>query len=509
MMSTPILSISNLTLATQSSTIVSDLSFEIAHGEIVALTGKSGSGKTSVATAILNLLPAGVQFISGQIQWHGNETLMLPADKDRWAALRGRHIGFTQQDVFGAFNPTIKMGNQMEAIVEERAIRKIEHILHELHIKMEEVGLHDIPRLLNSFPHELSGGQLQRCQIAMVIVIRPELLIVDEPTSAVDKINQKELLHVFRMIRKNYNISILCITHEEDVVRQIADREIRLDQSTSAPESQLKAAFPQVNSIKDQEVILETIDLVYAHAFGGMMYKQGATIGEINVCIYRGKTLGIVGESGSGKSTFAQLLVGIFDPQSGKIILEGQNIDFQKVKDVHRLRSKVQLVMQDGRGSLHPHLTIREILSEVGIRRMKSDKGYILDLKASMDEVGLSESLLDRIQSQLSGGECLRVSIARALLVNPKILICDESTTSLDRATSNGILTLLSQLKKEKGLALIFISHDQEVIRQMADDIVVLSEGKVVEMGVADDILNRPTHPVTKRIFALHATSSD
>lgn len=505
-MANPVLRVEHLTLATDAATIVSDLSFEIWPGEIVALTGKSGSGKTSIASAILNLLPSDIHFVSGHIMWLGNHPLSLPKDQALWPALRGRHIGFTQQDVFGAFDPVMKTGRQMEAIVRERAINTNINILHELHVRMEEVGLHDIARLLNAYPHELSGGQLQRCQLAMAIVINPELLILDEPTSAVDKINQAELLSVFKMIRERHNMAILCITHEEDLVRQIASREIHLGKADGTLSSGLSTSVKQNNEADEQPVVLETKGLIYTHASSGIMYTQGATIGEINMRIRRGSSTGIVGESGSGKSTLAQLLVGLYPPANGEVLLDSQPVDFEKKDDVRRLRSKVQLVMQDGRGSLHPHLTIREVLSEVSHATWMPREQIEENLQKSLREVGLTEDMLDRHASQLSGGECLRISIARALLIKPEVLICDESTASLDKATTEGILQLLDQLREKKGLALVFISHDHMVIRKMAEYIIVLAEGKVIETGRATDIIQRPTHPISKRIFEVRAT---
>ena len=505
-MAMPILRIDHLTLSTASGEIVSDLSFEIDRGEIVALTGRSGSGKTSIALAIMGLLPSGIQHISGTIKWQGPTPLTLPDHHTHWHSLRGIQIGFTQQDVFGAFDPVMKMGPQMKEVIRMRTTGRDVDIATELHIKMEEVGLHDIDRLMDSYPHQLSGGQLQRCQLAMVMVLRPELLIVDEPTSAVDKINQKELLHVFTMIRTKYNIAILCITHEEAVVRQIASREINLESDLVSFESKGPEAFSGRDVSQENAILLEARGVTYVHAFGGMMAKQGAIVGPIHLHIFPGRCTGIVGESGSGKSTLAQMLVGLCEPIEGQVLLREKPIDFHRTKDIRRLRKHVQLVMQDGRGSLHPHFTVYQILSEIASLRKKSDPLFQADLTASLKEVGLPEEILERRPDALSGGECLRVSIARALLLDPEILICDESTSALDRQTTLSILNILSDLIRQKQLALIMITHDQAVIRQMADDIVVLSEGKVIEKGKADDILQRPTHHITKRIFETHAT---
>ena len=500
-----LLKVDGLTIASAQGLVINNLSFHIHAGEIVALTGKSGSGKTSIAMAILDLLPSGFSIKEGNIQWCHNEMeLSLPKDSNAWSKLRGSYIGFTQQDIFGAFDPVLQIGQQMLMVIHERAIAPTEDIERDLRLKLEEVGLHDISRLWASYPHQLSGGQLQRCQLAMSMVIKPALLITDEPTSAIDKINQLELLDVFKTLKTKYNMAILCITHEEAVVRYLADREIQLDEITKdfvLPDRK----FNEVLSI-DQHPIVEVNDLEYTHAFGGMVRKKGAMVGKIGFKLAKGMCLGIVGESGSGKSTVAQLLVGLITPDAGQIIIDGRQIDFRSHADIIRLRSKVQLVMQDGRGSLHPHFTIRKILQEIVSLRKEKDHLYNPDLTELLKTVDLPSSVLDRVQGQLSGGECLRISIARALMMDPAVLICDESTSALDGETRDGIIQLLLNLKSGKGLAIIFISHDEHVIRGVADVVMVMDDGKVVESGPADEVIQYPTHEVTKKIFAMRAT---
>ena len=481
-----------------------NLSFDISPGEIVALTGKSGSGKTSIAMALLDLLPAGINVHEGTVVWHGrdHQMLTLPVDRATWPLLRGRYIGYTQQDIFSTFDPVLQIGKQMIMIVSERKDHLDINIEKELRLKMEEVGLHDIDRIWVSYPHQLSGGQLQRCQLAMSIVIMPELLISDEPTSAIDKINQLELLEVFSMLRSKYNMAILCITHEENVVRYLADREIRLGEITTDSSSDNTNL---VNPYREsQKAILEIKGLVYEHLYGGMTYKRGATVGKLDFVLAQGTCLGVVGESGSGKSTLAQLLVGLYVPREGSVLLDGKHIDFLKADDVHYLRSKVQLVMQDGRGSLHPYLTIREILDEVFKARDNKPDG--LGLNEVLSQVELPVSVLDRKPGEISGGECLRVSLARAMLVQPEILICDESTSALDAQNRDGIIELLKRLMQERGLSMLFISHDEHIIRGLAHQILVMSDGKIVEKGAAEEVITYPTHPVTKKIFSPNAT---
>jgi ABC-type glutathione transport system ATPase component len=506
MMTSAILNVEGLTLVSKQGSIVHQLSFQINRGEIVALTGASGSGKTSIALAILDLLPSGIKFEDGVIRWSVEppHELLLPDDTGQWSKLRGSHIGYIQQDIFGAFDPVMMMGSQMLMVIRERKGRLDSDVENELKIKMEEVGLHETERLLSSFPHQLSGGQLQRCQIAMAIVIRPELLIADEPTSAIDKINQLELLDVFAMLKSRYNMAILCITHEEAVVRHLADREIQIGSITAdypVPLPFTRQAVPTV-----EIPILEVKGLEYIHSFGGMRHKKGATVGLLDFKLHQGTCLGIVGESGSGKSTLAQILVGLFVPTHGKVILEGEVMDFHNLNHIRNLRSKVQLVMQDGRGSLHPHISIRHILEEIKAIGNGSGKTEGISILQVLKEVGLAASVLDRKAGQLSGGECLRVSIARALLMHPAVLICDESTSALDGPTRDGIIELLRRLMQERGLALIFISHDERIIRGIADQVMVLDQGKIVEMGAAADVIGYPTHSVSKRIFSPHAT---
>lgn len=499
------LEVKDLTLVSRQGLVVNQVSFHINAGEIVALTGKSGSGKTSIAMAILDLLPLDITRQEGSIHWNYEELSMtLPADSSSWTVLRGTYIAFTQQDVYGAFDPVLPVGKQMMYILQERARQPDAGLQKELLIKMEEVGLHDIQRLWASYPHQLSGGQLQRCQLAMAMVLKPFLLITDEPTSAIDKINQQELLDVFSMLRTKYNMAILCITHEEAVLRYLADREIRLEKITS--DFALQGPQEIKNHHVDSPLVLEVKDLEYRHAFGGMMHRHGATIGKLNFNVRQGTCLGIIGESGSGKSTLAQLLVGLYIPRSGEVVVSGMPVDFLQSASINRLRANVQLVLQDGRGSLHPHFTIEKILQEIVAIRQKSEPGFTYSLVSALQEVELPESVLHRQPNQLSGGECLRVSFARALMVNPAVLICDESTSALDGETRDGILALLLRLKKEKGMAIIFISHDERVIRGLADEVLVLAEGKIVEHGSANQVIRFPTHPVSRKIFTMHAT---
>jgi peptide/nickel transport system ATP-binding protein len=504
-MPSTLLKVDGLSLSSANGFIVENLSFDIGRGEIIALTGRSGSGKTSIALAILGLLPEGIKQQAGTIYFSKeDETVQsIPGDLIAWVKLRGSHIGYIQQDVFGAFDPVIKMGRQMLMIINERSLRSHNHE-DELKSSMAEVGITDIDRIWNSYPHQLSGGQLQRCLLCISIVIRPALLIADEPTSAIDKVNQVELMDLFAHVRKKYKMAILCITHEPAVVQYLADREIKLEEMILKTRQRVSAG----NAMKKNESPkLEVINIGYAHRFGGLIEKKGARVGGISFSISGGKCLGVVGESGSGKSTLAQMLVGLLIPAEGEIRIEGRKIDFRSVEDLRFLRSKVQLVMQDGRGSLHPNKSIRTLLAEVINQLQKKDK-LIVNIESVLREVGLPGHVLNRKSGNLSGGECLRVCIARALLIEPDVLICDESTSALDVPTRDDIMDLLQSLIQHRNLGLIVISHDGSLIRRMADEIVVLSEGQIIERGSAEDLALHAASPVSRKIFSTEATLS-
>lgn len=505
-MSTDLLQVESLRITSDQGTVLQTISFSLAPGEIVALTGRSGSGKTSLALAVLGMLPPGLKHTSGMIRWSapGQPAMVLPADLDQWKGLRGLHIGYTQQDVFSVFDPVISMGKQMVMAASERTRRTAREIEGELRILMEEVGLHAIDRLWSSYPHQLSGGQLQRCQICLALVMKPEMIIADEPTSAIDKINQLELLDVFAMLRERYQLAILCITHEASVVHYLADREVSLE--GEAADSRLAVLRRDTEDLISGEPVLAARQLTYTHRYGNMRFHRGALIGPIDISIRAGSCLGIIGESGSGKSTLAQMLVGLSRPVSGEILLQGRPVDFLMPGAVANLRSKVQLVMQDGRGSLHPNYNIGHLLEEVAARQRHENPAYTMKVADILREVGLSEDMLQRKPSRLSGGECLRVSIARALLLEPAVLICDESTAGLDPVTRDQILSMLLNLMHSRQLALVMISHDEHIIRAMAGEIVVMADGKVVEKGPADQVVRYPTNPATKKIFTSYAT---
>ncbi|MDQ3016405.1 MAG: dipeptide/oligopeptide/nickel ABC transporter ATP-binding protein [Bacteroidota bacterium] len=298
---------------------------------------------------------------------------------------------------------------------------------------------------------------------------------------------------------------MLLITHDQGVVNYLCDREISLAHEQQG--SKVINANKRIVEI-DSEIILSVRNLGFVHRFGGLINKAGAHIQRITFSIRRGECIGIIGESGSGKSTLAHMLVGLLHPIEGMLDLHGKIIDFSQRKDIRSLREKVQLVMQDGRGSLHPSMTIRTLLQEIVDNQLESRTGGNVNLIDALAEVGLGADILDRVPGNLSGGECLRLNIARTLLMKSEVLICDESTSALDATTTSGIINLLKLLMKERGLSLILISHDSELIMELADKILIFDQGMIVEEAKPIDLPAKAEHAATKRIFTAQATLS-
>ena len=502
-MGVTVLHVENVSLVAGSTPVVTDLTMRVSRGEIVALTGRSGAGKTSIALAILGMLPQGIHMASGKIRVTPPEhvEMVLPDDRLRWHELRGTRIGYIPQDVFGAFDPVMRVGRQLSKTAATRLRIPVTEAGAKIGAILGELGLGDVDRILAAFPHQLSGGQLQRCLIGLSVAMAPDLLITDEPTSAIDKIHQAEILRLLQDVRDRYGTGILCITHEQGLVRAMADREIRLNEPAKASEP----ATPRTDA-STGECVLEADALVFTHAHSGARAKPAPSVGPVSFRLHRSECLGVVGASGSGKSTLAQLLVGWHVPLSGGLKWRAVPVDMTVPAAIRQLRAHVQLVMQDGRGALHPHFTIRRLFDEAGALRGKDERHHPGRWAEALSEVGLPPDVLDRRSRALSGGECLRVNIARALLLEPDVLVCDESTSALDPDTRDDIVRLLASLKSRRGLALVFVTHDESVLRQLADQLIVLADGKVVEQGIASSVLRFPTHDLTKKMFAAGAT---
>ncbi|HUW80008.1 MAG TPA: dipeptide ABC transporter ATP-binding protein [Acidocella sp.] len=513
------LKVEGLSLHAGSKTLVETLSFYISQGEILAIVGESGSGKTLSALSILNLLPLGVRRSAGHIMLDGVDvTSAAPAVLQK---LRGGIAGMIFQEPMSSLNPLSRVGKQIaEALMlhgncSNPARRRL--VLEML----ASVGISDAERIVDSYPHLLSGGQRQRIMIAMALANNPRLLIADEPTSALDVTMERQILDLIVAEQKSRGLGVLLITHDLGLVRRYADRVLVMDNGRAvetaitadifvSPQHEktrrlLAAGFfplPTPASSEAREILNVQYLTVKFRVFRGMLrQKVGEVLAVDNVSfnLREGETLGIIGESGSGKSTIALALLRLIKFQ-GKVLFEGKDLGMLRPAELRAMRAKLQIVFQDPYGSLAPRMTVGDIVAE-GLTihaRHLSKAERAAKAAAVLREVGLPEDAALRYPHEFSGGQRQRIAIARAMILQPKLLVLDEPTSALDVTVQAEILRLLQTLQREHGTAYIFISHNIQLVRALAHKILVLQSGRVVEYGDARDMLETPQAEYTK-----------
>ncbi len=485
-----ILEIKNLWVRFQKFPAVRGISLAVKQGEFVALIGNSGSGKSTAAHAVLRLNPSASY--EGEIFYKRQNLLQLNEEKLR--SIRGSKIAMIFQEPMTSLNPLHTIGKQIaEALVlhGEQATR--EQVIDLLKL----VELPDAERIYESFPHELSGGQRQRAMIAMALAGKPDILIADEPTTALDVCVQAQILELLKILQQKLGLAILFITHDLDIVRKMADRlyvmrsgQIIATKLPPVEKNDVRAYVPPIN-----EPILVVKDL-------SVRYGSFEAVQPVSFTLCEGQTLGIIGESGSGKSSLAQGLMRLV-PASGEVQLNGLDFFKLKGKELVRARSQVQMVLQDPAGSLSPRLTIREIVEEgllVHFPKLSKEERF-KKVKAVLKSVDLRLDVLDRYPHEISGGQKTRVALARVLILNPKVLVLDEVTSSVDLNTQKQLVELLLRVQKKYKLVYIFISHDMKVIRMMSDMLMVMKSGRVVEQGIARQIIEAPKREYTKTLI--------
>jgi ABC-type microcin C transport system duplicated ATPase subunit YejF len=476
------LNISFINRNQQENSIVKNFCCEIKPAKICALVGQSGSGKSIIALSILRLLNNAK--ISGEILFENQNLLQL--DEKSLQKIRGKKIGFIFQDPNTALNPLHKIGKQIaEAIkIHHPKITKDE-LKNRLHNLMRDVELDALIPRLNNYPHQLSGGQKQRVMIAIAIANNPQIIIADEPTTALDAVVQNEILKLLKNLSKNLNIAILLISHNRQAVAKLADEIIEIGERLN-DNFEIKRDLEKHDFIASEK-ILEIKNLTVKH-------QEFYAIKNLNFSLKANQNLGIIGESGSGKSTLAKALVNL-TKFSGQINLFG---DKNWQKNSVELRRKIQIIFQDPYSSLNPRMKVCEIISEGLIIHKIATKNFEKDVREIMKKMNLDEILYNNFPHQLSGGQRQRVALARSLILNPEILILDEPTSALDFAMQNDILNLLISLQKNQKISYILISHDLEVIAKMSDFIVVLKDGEVVEYQDAKSIFFKPKNEYVK-----------
>jgi len=528
---------------------VKGIQFDIPANSTVALVGESGSGKSVTALAIMGLLPKeNANVAADSCVLFGGRNLLTCSAREL-QTVRGAELSMIFQEPMSSLNPVFSVGFQlMEVLNRHLPLKRGEARTRAVEL-LREVGIPEPESRIDAYPFELSGGQQQRVMIAMAIACEPKLLIADEPTTALDVTIQKQVLELISQLQKRRRMSVLFITHDLAVVGEIADRVIVMrdgiireqgtaEQIFNAPQDAYTKALlmcrpqmafrprrlPVIEDFTDahrrtqsgtaersrglndnEQIVLEVRHLAKSfYSRSGLFGKRGfEAVKDVSFVVAKGKTLGIVGESGSGKTTLALTLMRLYDQSTGEVFLDGRNISSLSGDDLFAYKRRVQIVFQNPYASLNPRFTVGQIVMEpmvihgIGATSERRTLTY-----AMLEKVGLPASSFTKYPHEFSGGQRQRIAIARCLVMRPEVLICDESVSALDVSVQAQILNLLQDLQDEYALSYIFISHDLAVVKYMADQIIVMNAGEVVEFGNSDDVYLNPQHPYTRRLLA-------
>ena len=522
----PVLIIKGLTVRLPASAerihAVNQVSLEVLPKEILCIVGESGSGKSVTAHSVMGLLPEDqLKTEAGSISVLGEP--IIGASPKRLRQLRGNRMAMIFQEPMTALNPVMPLGRQIEEVLTEHTDMSSRDRKNRVYELMESVNLPDKKNLFRSYPHEISGGQRQRVMIALALALEPALLIADEPTTALDVTTQQQILNLIKDIQKNRDTGVLFITHDFGVVAEIADRVIVMKDGTivehgktenvlSHPKDDYTAmlidAVPSLipksrhaNPGKEIAISTKSLEKIYKtkSLFGRRRTVKAAD--DISFDIRRGETLGIVGESGSGKSTVARCIARLINPSAGEIRVNNTNIAEISERAYRPLRKHIQIVFQDPYRSLNPRQTVGRAIAEgpmnYGLGRAEATERTRTLLKL----VGLDSDAMSRYPHQFSGGQRQRICIARALAMEPDVLVADEPVSALDVSVQAQVLELLKTLQSKLDLAILFITHDLRVAAQVSDNIAVMYHGKIVEHGPTKTIFENPKHEYTKRLF--------
>lgn len=499
---------------------VEDISFTVAPGEIVCVVGESGSGKSVTAAAVMGLLPSALKPTGGVTLLDGEDT--LAASKTRLRDLRGTRMAMIFQEPMTALNPVTRVGEQISEVLEIHTdLSAVDRRKRAIEI-MKAVHLPDPEKMVDSFPHQLSGGQRQRIMIATALVLDPALLIADEPTTALDVTTQAQILKLIKEMQERRGTGVLFITHDFGVVAEIADRIVVMQQGKvveygdrddvlrrpKAPYTQmLMASVPSMTppdrNPRTGGMAVEVSGLNKIYGRTGFLIKERVVHAAADVDLYvrKGETLGIVGESGSGKSTVARCIARLIAPSSGSISLHGTEIATLPEAKLRPHRRKVQIVFQDPYRSLNPRRTVGQSVIEAPVNFGVPKDKALQGARDLMKLVGLSADALERYPHQFSGGQRQRICIARALAVEPDVLIADEAVSALDVSVQAQVLDLLDDIRERYNLAMLFITHDLRVAAQICDRLIVMKKGIVVEQGPTKSVYSNPRHEYTRLLL--------
>jgi peptide/nickel transport system ATP-binding protein len=501
---------------------VSDVSFEVGREEILCLVGESGSGKSVIAQSVMGLLPKGLPLAGGKILLEGED--LAHATPARLRQLRGARMAMIFQEPMTALNPVMRCGAQIDEVLAFHTRKSDAERRQRILELLREVALPEPERIAASYPHQLSGGQRQRIMIAAALALEPALLIADEPTTALDVTTQAQILRLIAELQKRHGMAVLFITHDFGVVAEIAHRvavlrEGRLVELGAKLEvlqrprheytRMLIRAVPRLEpharpASAEAPVVLQTARLSKTYAERGWFGRRREVhaAADVNLELRKGQTLGIVGESGSGKSTVARCIVRLVDPSGGEIRLAGRDIARLRPAALRPLRSKVQIVFQDPYRSLNPRRKVGEAIIEGPLNYGVPRDEALERARRLLALVQMEASSLERYPHQFSGGQRQRLCIARALAVEPELLVADEPVSALDVSVQAQVLALLAEIRARLDLAMLFITHDLRVAAQVCDQVAVMQHGRVVEYGPARDVFLAPRHEYTRALFA-------
>jgi len=503
---------------------VRDVSFQLYRGETVAIVGESGSGKSVTARTIMGLLSKRAKTgPQSRIDYDGENVLGFSERRRR--KLRGDRISMIFQEPMSSLNPVYTVGTQIvEAIRVHRRMSRKAAMAEALEL-LRHVRIPDPEARLNQYPHQLSGGQRQRVMIAMALANKPDVLIADEPTTALDVTVQAQILNLIRTLQQEMGMAVILITHDLTVVRQFSDYVYVMSQGEVKEHNTTEALFadpvhPYTRRLLASEprgaanplpagspVILAGRDVRVAFTLrrGGFFkpqYSQLLAVNDLSISLRRHETLGLVGESGSGKTTFGQALIRLIDADAGKITFDGEPIESRSRAEMRPLRSRMQIVFQDPFSSLNPRMSVGQIIEEgLVVNGLGENRRERIDrVRTALADAGLPTDILSRFPHEFSGGQRQRIAIARAVALEPEFILLDEPTSALDLSVQAQIIDLLRKLQDERGLSYLFISHDLKVVRALCHRVVVMQHGRIVEEGPVEDVLTRPRTPYTERL---------
>ena len=526
-----VLSVENLCLKVGTTKLLKDISFSIKQGEIFALVGESGSGKSLTSLAIMRLLPEALQITKGRVILNQQELFSLPEYKMQ--KIRGKQVAMIFQEPMTSLNPVMKVGEQVAEVLRAHLNLSSKKAKERVVSLFKEVGIPSSEERYDWYPHQLSGGQKQRVMIAMALACEPDLLIADEPTTALDVTIQAQVLQLLKSLRDSRGLSILFITHDMGIVNEMADKVAVMCQGEIVEQAEKNVFFshpthlytqklladavpkksfkPQINNetlldIKQLKVHFPIKKGIFQRTVGQVKAVDG-----VDLKIFKGQTLALVGESGSGKSTIGMAILKLVNATGGEVYFADKNDNKKPVdlislsqREMNPLRKKVQIIFQDPFSALNPRMTVLEIIRE-GMTSLKvgpkTKEGQELKIDSLLDQVGLLAEHKNRYPHEFSGGQRQRIGIARALAVEPELIICDEPTSALDVSVRAQVLNLLENLQQKYQMSYLFITHDLSIIPTIAHQVAVMKQGIIVEQGFVKNVMLNPQHEYTKNLL--------